>query len=197
MVELLVVMAIIAILAAFAVPSMAGIARGANLSNGGEAVAGALSNARQLATSRNRAVEVRLVAMAAPENLSPGEEIRAIQIVEFAEDGAPAPGRLRTFPRGVIASQLPAMTSLASPAIRKDGDIDLPGAKKSAYKFFPFRFQPDGSLDLKQRLPSPSGGKYFLTLHEETQPPSGNSPPANFITIQLEPATGSYSVYRP
>ena len=194
LVELLVVMALIAILASLAIPSMTNITRGSNVTIGGETVAGALSNARQLATSKNRNVELRLIKMIDPKGGSSGQEIRAVQIVEVTEAGLKPAGRLRSLPQGVIVSSVPAMTSLADNTLKKSGDISIPGVGTS-YEYFAFRFRPDGSLDLKSILPSASS--YFLTLYEDKFTPSGNAPPANFVTIKLEPATGGFSVYRP
>lgn len=194
LVELLVVMALIAILASLAMPSVSSITRGSNVTFGGETVAGALSNARQLATSKNRSVEFRLIKMSDPKGVSPGQEIRAVQIVEVTEGGLKPAGRLRFLPQGVIVSSVPAMTSLANSAIKSPGDISIPGVGTS-YEYYAFRFRPDGSIDIKSRLPSASG--YYITIYEDKTTPSGSTPPANFVTIQLEPATGAFSVYRP
>lgn len=196
LVELLVVMAVIGMLAALAIPSLSGLSRGSNITIGGEMVAGALSNARQLATSKSRSVEFRLIKMKDPKGLSAGEEIRAVQIVEVGETGMKPVSRLRPLPQGVMVSSAAAMTSLADNLIKSAGDISIPGVGTD-YEYYAFRFRPDGSLDLKSRLPSPAGGKYFLTIFEEISAPSGSAPPANFVTIQLEPATGAFSVYRP
>lgn len=195
LIELLIVMALIAILASLAIPSMSGITRGSNVSIGGETLAGALSNARQLATSKNRSVELRLIKMTDPKGVSPGQEIRAVQIVEVTEAGLKPASRLRFLPEGVIVSSVKEMSSLADAAIKKTGDISIPGVGMN-YEFFAFRFRPDGSIDLKSVLPSATTS-YFLTIYEDKFTPSGSTPPANFVTIQLEPATGGFAVYRP
>lgn len=199
LIELLVVVAIIGLVMALALPSLSGIMGGSKVGLATETIAGALSSARQFATTRNRDVQFRLITMKNPTFFAgSADEIRAVQILEVV-DGVLRPlGRPRILPEGVIIGKATAMTSLAalpsSAAGSSDSRISGIGTDYS-YQFFQFR--PDGSLDLKMRLPSPSGGKYFLTLFDEKVPPSGNTPPPNFATILLEPATGSYTVYRP
>ncbi len=194
LVELLVVMAVIGILAAFAIPAMSGISRGSKVTIGADTLAGALSNARQLATSKSRDVEFRLIKMKDPSGLSSGEEIRAVQIFEVGESGLKPASRLRSLPAGVIVGSATAMTSLADNTIKKAGDTNIPGMGTS-YEYYAFRFRPDGSISFGD-LPPPANG-YFLTLYEDKFQPSGTTPPANFATIKLEPATGAFSIYRP
>ncbi len=199
LIELLVVVAIIAILAVATLPSLSGIMGGSKINVAAETVAGALSSARQSATARNREVEFRLITMKDPTFLTgSGDEIRAVQILEVADTGFKPLGKPRALPSGIIISTNAGMTSLAAltttNAATNDSRISGVG---TTYSYRVFRFRPDGSLDLKGRLPAPSGGKYYLTLHDEKSQPSGSTPPANFATIQLEPATGAHTVYRP
>lgn len=197
--ELLVVIAIIAVLLVLSLPSLSGIMGGSKIGVATETVAGALSSARQLAAAKNREVEFRFITMKSPTFLSgSGAEMRAVQILEVA-DGAIRPlGRPRVLPEGVIIGSSTGISSLAAlgstNAVAGDSPISGIGTD---YSYRVFRFRPDGSSDLEMRLPNPDDGKYFLTLFDEKTAPSGNTPPPNFATIRLEPATGAYTVYRP
>ncbi len=199
LIELLVVVAIIGMLLVLSLPSLSGIMGGSKIGVATETVAGALSSARQLAAAKNREVEFRLITMKNPSFLSASSNaMRAVQILEVA-DGVLRPlGRPRVLPEGVIIGSSADMSSLAAltnaNAVSTDSPISGVGTN---YSYRVFRFRPDGSIDLKSRLTNPSDGKYFLTLFDEKAAPSGNTPPSNFATIRLEPATGAYTVYRP
>ena len=79
LIELLIVMAIIVLLAAMTIPSMTGILGGSKVSMGVETVMGALSSARQLASTKNRQIEFRLITMADPTSpFTTNSAIRAI-----------------------------------------------------------------------------------------------------------------------
>jgi len=197
LIELLVVIAIIGLLASLALPSITGILGGSKINLGIESVNGALSSARQLAVTKNRDVEFRLIEMTDPTSPAAGNAIRAVQILEILETGTNPIGKPRVFPSGVIIgssvamSSLSALTSVDSTA----SDPKVPGV--SSYRYRSFRFRPDGSMNLKTLLPTVTN--YFLTLYDEKfqSQISGNNPPPNFATIQLEPSTGAATLYRP
>ena len=198
LIELLVVIAIIGLLASLALPSLTGILGGSNINLGVESVNGALSSARQLAVTKNRDVEVRLIEMTDPTSPAVGNAIRAVQILEILETRTNPIGKPRVFPSGVIIGSSATMSSLGAltnvPATASDPKV--PGV--SSYKYRSFRFRPDGSMNLKTLLPT-TVTNYFVTLYDEKfqSQVSGNNPPPNFATIQLEPSTGAATLYRP
>ena len=200
LIELLVVIAIIGLLAALAMPSVAGILGGSKVSMGVETVNGALSSARQLAATKNREIEFRLIEMSDPTFPGSASQIRAVQILEIRENGTNPIGKPRVFPSGVLIGSNAAMTSLAAlsnaPAASTDSKISGVGI---SYKYRSFRFRPDGSLNLKSKAELSGVTNYFLTIYDEKfqSQISGSTPPANFATIQLEPATGTAILYRP
>ena len=197
LIELLVVIAIIGLLASIALPSITGILGGSKINLGIESVNGALSSARQLAVTKNRDVEFRLIEMTDPTSPAAGNAIRAVQILEILETGTNPIGKPRVFPSGVIIGSSATMSSLSAltSANSTASDPNVPGV--SSYKYRSFRFRPDGSMNLKTLLPTVTN--YFLTLNDEKfqSQISGNNPPPNFATIQLEPSTGAATLYRP
>lgn len=197
LIELLVVVAIIAILAALALPSLSGIIGGSKINLGVESVSGALSSARQLAVTKSRDVEFRLIEMTDPAIPGGSTAIRAVQILEIRETGANPIGRPRVFPSGVVIGSTVAMSSLGAltNVTATVNDPKVPGV--NAYKYRAFRFRPDGSVNLKTALTNTSN--YFLTLYDEKfeSQISGSMPPPNFATIEIEPSTGAATLHRP
>lgn len=201
LIELLVVLAIIGILAVLAVPSLNSILGGSRINLGVEAVTGTLTSARQLAAAKSSEVEIRLIEMRDPSLPSSTPEIRAIQILEIRDGTTNSVGKVRVFPAGVIVGSAPAKSSICDPSILNQSatanDQKISGVGTD-YKYRSFRFRPDGSMNLKALLP-PSVTNYFLTVYDEKDGSqwSGNTPPANFAAIQLEPTTGTTVLYRP
>jgi uncharacterized protein (TIGR02596 family) len=199
LIELLTVVAIIGILISLTIPSLSGIMGGLKIGLAAETMAGALSTARHAAASKNRDVEVRLITMKNPELLaSSNNEIRAVQLLELMESGNMKPlTKPRLLPSGVIIGSSTDMTSLSGLASANATTSDSPiSGIGTAYSYKFFRFQSDGSADLNTRL-SPPSGKYFLTIYDEKFQPSGSTPPPNFASLMIIPATGAFSVYRP
>ena len=200
LIELLVVIAIIGLMASLLVPSLTSIFSGAKISTGVETVFGALSNARQLAATKNRDIEFRLIEMQDPAFPSSSSQIRAVQVLEVREDGTYQVGKARVMPSGIIISATSQMSSVCDPSLNNvQATASDPSISSIArtYKYRSFRFRPDGSINLKSILPAVDN--YYLTLYDEKFKPSGGGaiPPANFATIQLEPATGVAILYRP
>jgi uncharacterized protein (TIGR02596 family) len=100
LIELMVVMLIIGIIAAFAVPATTTLLRGSQMQQGAQILGDQVSLARQYALSKNHPVEVRFIRYADPE--VPGEvdqsgtsqpangAYRAIQIMETLDSVDPA-----------------------------------------------------------------------------------------------------------
>lgn len=200
LIELLVVIAIIGLLASLAMPSLTSILGGSKINLGVESVSGALSSARQLAVTKNRDVEFRLIEMTDPTFPGTSNAIRAVQILEIRETGTNPIGKPRVFPSGVIIGSSSAMSSLGTlsniPA--SGSDTPIPGVSTS-YSYRSFRFRPDGSINLKSKAELSGTTNYFLTIYDEKfqSKISGNNPPPNFATIQLEPSTGAATLFRP
>ncbi len=205
LVELLVVVTIIGIIAAFSVPAVTGILRGSAMTQASQLLTDQFGLARQTALSRNRAIEVRLYQYADPE--VPGEAVattstwqfRAFQIFEVVESGAAVPLDMpQRLPGTVIMSARNTFSSLIAgtgQTLKTPGnrDPELPRGVGRNYKYVSFRFLQDGSTNLS---PTVAGG-WFVTIHNLTDQPAGTNPPANFFTLQLDPVSGSTRGFRP
>ncbi len=183
--ELLVVMGVIALLLALAIPAFNSIGGGNNLARAGNQLGDALALARQLAMAQNRDVAVRLIT-------SPTDfYIDRFQIVA---PGASAVdddilSRIETLPIKVMVSSAASISPLVSSA--ETGITTLPGGGTVSH--YQIRFNAEGML-------ASSGA--FLTLHAPTDAdkvPSSSVAAfdANFYTIQINPITGSLAIHRP
>lgn len=190
LVELLVVIAVIAIVAGYAVPAVTTMLKGSQLTQGSQMVVDQIALARQTALSRNRSVEVRFYKYADPE--TPGEEwgkadtwlFHAIQVFEVLDNGVALPlGAIQRLPTNVIINGGVLSTILnekggGTGVFTKPSAVDpeIPGivndqGKKpdidKSYVYAGFRFLPDGSTDLSPTgtvITKPPGDSWYITL---------------------------------
>lgn len=219
--ELLVVVAVILVLAALAVPAFNSIGRASSLTAGTQAMVGALEQARQTAISRNRPVEVRFYKLpeyAQAPSAAPSV-YRALQL--YLVDSGPN-GTLVTNPASrMVKLSSPVIISTNTKTSSLMNDSALPEEDKSTktewrerspetsvpssklpefaynYKYRSFRFRADGSTDLPTRVTNTLSKQWFFTLHGQNDKIEGNGVPANFVTIQVDPQTGRTRVFRP
>lgn len=203
LIELLVVIGIILILMAFTVPAANRVVRGSALTQGAQMLRDQLSLARQVALTKNNPVEVRLYKFADPD--APGEreeggEFRALQTFEILASGtAIAQSKVQELPTSIIIDSGSTLSTLAgptrdkqwvAPADPKDPKVKIPRVGTD-YECRAFRFTSDGSTDL-----TPTDG-WFLTLHNFTDGDDLSTPPANFVTLQVDPVNGDIREFRP
>lgn len=195
--ELLVVMAIIAILAAAIVPAMNSSLQGYRMTQGAQTIVDQLSLARQAAASRNRVIETRFYSLADSSTGDTSRKYRALQNFELREDGSAAPlDRIVRLPQGIILDSGGALSPLLGNSRMKqwsgnDTQVNLPGVGTS-YDTRVIRLRPDGSTDL-----SAASQPWFLTLHAENAGDGLTALPKNFATIQVDPWTGRAALFRP
>ncbi len=210
LVELLVVMAIIILLTALVAPSMSGIMRGSQLSQGGQMVQDELALLRQQALSKNRTVEVRLYrfadpSMAGEKTSTPSGFYRAIQGFEISEDGTSKKptGKMLLLPNtvimdsGILSSliqQSPGGEITASSTTSTQHPVADPLLPRVGmnYKYVSFQIMPDGSDSL-----IPRSSLWYVTLHAITNGDGLQTPPPNFFTIKIDPFNGHTIIYRP
>jgi len=216
LVELLVVVAIIGIVATFAVPAVQGMLKGSSLTTAAGLLVDETTLARQQALSKNRIVEVRFYQFADPE--VPGEIVeqpetgfyRAFQSFEMSEAGIMVPlGKVVRFPDNIIMNPGPILSDLIAedPAKIQDPvpskDPEMARGVKYNYKYVNFRFFPDGTTSL-----SPTGtsgkasekGRWFITVRAiaDLNKTNGNTtPPPNFFTWMIDPISGTSKILRP
>jgi len=206
MVELLVVLSIMAILAALAVPSFRSVVQNYQLKDSGNRVIGFISQSRQWAISKNQDVEVRFYY--------DQKNSQYDSIVSLADTGTTT-GAITTqwlakpyyLPTGVafnisntayspiITTHTSNSTATNSPyAVSNDSTAGAPTALQGQ-NYVAFRFRPDGSTDLD--LTALSSG-WCLTLTNVGSAAGANSTPANdFVTILIDPIMGRTRLYQP
>jgi uncharacterized protein (TIGR02596 family) len=220
LVELLVVVAVIGIVATFAVPAVQGMLKGSSLTSASSALVDQMSLARQHALSKNRLVEVRFYRFADPE--MPGEKVedpstghfRGLQFFEMAESGILMPvSKMTMLPDTIIMNPGEVLSNFlgedaATKLVTMSGidtkvDPELPRGVRHRYEYMPFRFFPDGTTSLSPTgtpgRPS-AGGRWFITVHSiaDLARTNGNAvPPPNFFTWMIDPVAGSSKIFRP
>ena len=201
LVELLVVLAITAILASLAIPAISGMTRAYQLGATCDLLINQLTLARQAALSNSHLVQVRLYRI--PDY---GQDVsgnrttyRAIQC--FVEGDAPATGKPQLTPitkvilfpsPAVISTQSspnvsPLLSGSPTSAVSTDPSLPIYG---NNYDYFSFHYKPDGSTDL-------NAGANSITLVSENDKSGGTGLPTNYRTIQIDPAIGTVRRFSP
>lgn len=226
LVELLVVVAVIAIVIGFAVPAANNLLRGSQLTQGAQALGDTLAFARQMALSRNRSIEVRFYRFGDLD--TPGENatdkktwrFHALQVFEIMENGAALPiNKMQRLPKMVIFSSAPTNTyvysTLICPALRgnfKDALLDkttpeIPITYNNVsvgrkYEYIGFRYLQDGSTDLPPSTKATTGGasatddSWYVTLVGLNDNEKDINT-INYYTLQIDPVSGATKSYRP
>jgi uncharacterized protein (TIGR02596 family) len=222
-IELLAVIGIITVVIVFAVPAANSIMRGSQLSQGSQALSDQLGFARQLALSKNRAIEVRFYRFGDPE--TPGEDDtdpetgkwRAFQLFQVLDNGATVPeGEMKRLPRIVVMDPNEYSTLLSEDyrgKPKKGADDttapELPirvGEREVGrnYDYLSFRFLPDGSTDLPARAKKIEAGTtttsendtWYVTL-VSLGDDGKDIGQINYFTLQLDPISGTTKSFRP
>lgn len=183
LIELLVVMAIMAILLSLSGAAISRVAVGSKLNRAGLMVADQIALAQQEAVTRNREMEVRIFYMT--QGVAPGW--KGIQFVRIEEDGSQtAVSKMAVISEEICISADSALSPLLMSSNAIQGTANTPANGNLSYRAF--RFRPTGSAS------SSLGSNNFLTLQHQT---AKGSPPPNFYTVQVNPVTGKVTSYRP
>ncbi|MEI6034408.1 MAG: Verru_Chthon cassette protein D [Verrucomicrobiae bacterium] len=220
LVELLVVIAVIAILLGVGGSALVRSGNSLGLTTTVGNVQGILDEARQIAVSKNKYVQVRFLE-------TPGSErYKAISLYvgDSPYYGTPSEydawvsqgllrqqGRTSYLPQTIIIPKGDPATNQISRLLTDlaaDTLFDRKGSSKVAgqsYDWVSFYFRPNGITDFQMlKLPpmtngAPYGGtNAFFSLVVENEFPSNSTKlPTNFATILLPPATGRPVIFRP
>ncbi len=184
LVELLVVISIIGLLIAIAVPAWNGIADGQRLTSASESLSGGLRLARQLALAKSTPVEFRLYKVMPSDGISASYCAYALyQITDFGITNQLA--ELTYFSNGTSLSTA-TMNGTSYSTLLTNG----PGIDSSSRDYNSFKFRPDGSTDL------PPSSRWYATLVRDREATNTTLPP-NYITIQIDPLNGNVRSFRP
>lgn len=192
LIELLLVIAIIAIASSLTIPAFNQVTAGYDMSSAGASVIAQLSSARQTAITRNRNVEVRFYSYAEMGNPARFRAIQSFILNPGTAGNNPTYtplGRMQKLPQRICfdggATLSPLLGSL------QNGTVSIPGAGTS-YKYASITFRPDGSA-----ITSASNDKQFLTLKEARLDDPSTSLPNDYVVIQIFPETGQAKSFRP
>lgn len=225
LIEMLVVIAIIAMIMASATPALMRTMQATRLATTGDSIMGAITEAKQLAYAQNVPVELRFFKY--PDQDFPGSTVQLFRsyqmfkIVTLTQGvGANAQVSESVVPVGTLSKLSDGVVIAAgqdlSPLLNGQNGQSLDDVKTNAAggvgysgvagaKYNAIRFMPDGSC---RRVNAQQGG--FSQLDYGTLPFSfltvtydsgadittGNLP-KNFYTIQIDPYTGKARNYRP
>lgn len=206
LVEMLIVLTVLGILFAVAAPNLFTLMQASTLSSEGSLVRNKLTQAQQMALSRNSDVEVRFYKMADPNAAELEEEYRAFQFFQFNERGKlePVSKFFRIKPPVVMSERYSTLLNTSSNSDSSgreygfvaptEGAAEIPvGNETENVSYVSFRFRPDGSTD----LPGRTGGDdtWYLTLVQGTGEQRGM--PTNYYIVQVDSFNGRVSVFRP
>lgn len=211
MIELLVVLAVGAIIATLSVTVYTKILAAGGFNSTAQAVAGALDQARQTALTRNSYVEVRIYEL--PDYPSPPNGTlavyRGMQTFLVTGTGYVQLTKLYLFPIPLIIQSsdlthstlldgsqdssltLKTYTALAFPSTPSPIPAPLLPNFQNNYAAITFRFAPNGSLNLS------AAKQWFLTIISERDGIVANNLPANYITVQIDSFSGKTTYFRP
>jgi uncharacterized protein (TIGR02596 family) len=186
LVELLTVIAIIAILAGLSIGAFNNFAESTRLVNGAEMVSAGFHQARLMALSRNGTTEFRLIAD------SVDQPPRSFQTVLIKNDGSTLPlTRLHRLPDGVTIASSLDHSGLLSIAPRT-----IPAGEPQAGRgYYGIRFGIRGEpRDATGTLLGETNN--FLTLVAERAYRENQLPP-NWITLRIDDRTGAVRRFQP
>jgi uncharacterized protein (TIGR02596 family) len=195
LIEILVVLAIIAVIVTFTVPNLGPVLKGSKLKQAADDLERALANAQQVAITQNHPVEFRFFRYDDPDN--PGSEsffrsYQAVQVITSPEDHRQVVEekvvtQVESFQSPFVLAEGELSTLINSDALEQ-GSADVPRADNAEYVAFEFR--PNGATNLAT-VDMPH---WTLTLIRDSdkKPVVGE-----FITLTVDAYNGQIRQFQP
>lgn len=215
LVELLVVMAIVAIIATAAVTGFQSVNSALGLSTAAQQITSEITTARQTALTYSKTVEVRFYYY--PDARTGTSQYQAIQTFSTTDGiNFTQLDRATFLPPSIMISQSTGTSSSAlsypfgessstvNPTLTGTGTTgaqSIPGTVGLNYQYKVLRFKPGGSIDFV--IPTsgaPSGWpptSWYITLFEKKYASAANSAIKNFITINVDATDGRVRTFQP
>ena len=212
LVEILIVLALIAMLLFFTVPGLKDVLKGSKLTGASDQIAGDINLARQTAIKEGVPVEVRLYKFRDP-GAKNEERFAAYQCFRLVQDlntpfdyttpriAKPIFEKVKTIPQGVVLVEAEMWSPLVTDEkVKQDRERVrglVPGERDTETKYISFIITPEGETNLDR-----SGAKqWFITLVTESEFQKAPDPmamrPKNFIALQIDPFTANVRRYAP
>ncbi len=201
LVEILVVLLVIAIIAAFAMPAMNSVLRGSKMTIAGDDIVRAMNMARQVAVKDSAPVEFRFYYVDDPEQPGAAEAYRSFQAVRklydprnTSEYEVEAVTPVTDLPDAVVFSDNGQFSTLLGKDELVRDQVKSGHGESERVEGVDYRaiiFLPDGSVNLPDRRGS-TLLLWYLTIVRETD---DLNDPKEFVAIQLDPVTGHVHRY--
>jgi len=196
LIELLVVVVIIAILIGMTIPAFNSLMNTRGVTQAADMLINQLSYARQAAVGQSMKMEFRFLSYKDPS--LPGDPAggacHAVQVYLINAQSISQPlTKVVTLPDSVVMDSGTNFSSLLSGASYPSNGATPPSIPRvgTSYTYHSFIFNSDGSTDLAP------GNQWFVTVHNARQQPSGQTPPHDFATVEIDPLDGSLRTFRP
>lgn len=191
-IELLVVMTILSILIALISPAISSLIENTNITRGAQLVESQIQLARQIASSKNRPVEIRMIKV--PSLSSDG--LSAIQLWQLDPPNGSSAIQARPLTRAEMLPTALCISEESTTASRLLATCaptnSMPsGSSLSGNAFAAFQVLPSGLI-----WPYVDMNSAYVTILPVRSARDTALPP-NFATIQINPMTGTPSIYRP
>jgi len=208
LVEMLVVMGIMAVMVAIAVPVLSSLSGAYSLDSAGQGVSAQFTLARQTALASSHPVEVCFFQIA-DYNSSVTTVYRAMQCFEEGDNSTIIPiSKAYFFPatvkiitgqaNGTDASSLLDSTKYLGVYLVPSGDANHalpPPYGMSTYSYI--RIRSNGQIDQSGGTGTTTWINGTVTLAMETAPLTSTGLPSNYVTIQINSITGTTRFFRP
>lgn len=195
LIELLVVVAIVAVLSTLAITAFNSTVRGTKVTSTAQAVSDALSLARSSAVARNKPVEIRFLELPKFDQAgSTPEYFRGMQIFLIeSSTNSQALTKPFLFPNPIVASTDSKKSSILAQTKLSGGTNRVSG---SIFNYIPLTFGSDGMIRA-QSTGLTTTNEWFITVQTEKDLTTDATWPDNYATISVNPVTGNTKIYQP